>query len=64
MTIRVGVIGTGNIGTSHARDLATRVSGSAVTVLYDFDQDRAAALADELGAIAVPTFQDVIDSDE
>ena len=64
MTIRVGVIGTGNIGTSHARDLATRVSGSTVSVLYDFDQDRAAALADELGATAVPTFQDVIDSDD
>jgi myo-inositol 2-dehydrogenase/D-chiro-inositol 1-dehydrogenase len=64
MTIRVGVIGTGNIGTSHARDLAMRVSGSTVTVLYDFDQSRAAALADELGATAVPTFEDVIESDD
>jgi myo-inositol 2-dehydrogenase/D-chiro-inositol 1-dehydrogenase len=64
MTIRVGVIGTGNIGTSHARDLATRVSGATVTVLYDFDQARAAALADELGAVAVPTYQDLIASPE
>ena len=64
MTIRVGVIGTGNIGTSHARDLATRVSGSTVTVLYDFDQARAAALADELGATAVSSFVDVIESDD
>jgi myo-inositol 2-dehydrogenase / D-chiro-inositol 1-dehydrogenase len=62
MTIRVGVIGTGNIGTSHARDLATRVSGSLVTVLYDFDAARAGDLAAELGAVAVPTFQDVIAS--
>ena len=43
MTIRVGVIGTGNIGTSHARDLASRVAGSVVTALYDFDADRAAS---------------------
>ncbi len=50
MTIRVGVIGTGNIGTSHARDLASRVAGSQVTALYDFDGDRAGQLASELGA--------------
>lgn len=64
MTIRVGVIGTGNIGTSHARDLAMRVSGATVTVLYDFDQARSAALAEELGAASAPTFQDVIESDD
>jgi myo-inositol 2-dehydrogenase/D-chiro-inositol 1-dehydrogenase len=63
MTIRVGVIGTGNIGTSHARDLATRVSGSTVSVVYDFDGARAGGLAAELGAVAVPTYQDVITSD-
>ena len=28
MAIRVGVIGAGNIGTTHARNLATAVSGS------------------------------------
>jgi myo-inositol 2-dehydrogenase/D-chiro-inositol 1-dehydrogenase len=63
MTIRVGVIGTGNIGTSHARDLATRVAGAQVTALYDFDAARAAELAPELGAVAVPTYEDVIESD-
>lgn len=60
MTIRVGVIGTGNIGSSHARDLATRVSGSVVTTLYDFDPERAGRLAAELGAVAVPTYLDLI----
>ncbi len=63
MTIRVGVIGTGNIGTSHAHDLATRVAGSTVTVLYDFDTARSDELARELGAVAVPTYQELIASD-
>lgn len=62
MTIRVGVIGTGNIGTSHARDLATRVSGSAVTTLYDFDTERAGALASELGAVSVGSYEELIAS--
>ena len=64
MTIRVGVIGAGNIGTSHARDLATRVSGATVSVVYDFDQARATAVASELGAAVAPTYQDVIASNE
>ncbi len=64
MTIRVGVIGTGNIGTSHARDLASRVAGSQVTALYDFDGDRAGHLASELGAQALPTYEAVIASDD
>lgn len=63
MTIRVGVIGTGNIGTSHARDLATGVSGATVSALYDFDGARAAELAAELGAVAVPSYEELIASD-
>jgi len=62
MTIRVGVIGTGNIGTSHAHDLASRVAGSTVTALFDADSDRADALASELGAAALPTFEAVVAS--
>jgi len=64
MTIRVGLIGAGNIGTSHARDLATRVAGAAVTVIYDFDETRARELAAELDARSVASFQEVIDDDE
>lgn len=60
MTIRVGLIGAGNIGTSHARDLAHRVAGSTVSVIYDFDGDRARALAAELGARAVDSYEEVI----
>ncbi|MFY9232241.1 MAG: Gfo/Idh/MocA family oxidoreductase, partial [Candidatus Nanopelagicales bacterium] len=64
MTIRVGLIGAGNIGTSHARDLATRVAGAAVTVIYDFDETRARELAAELDARSVASYQEVIDDHE
>lgn len=50
MTIRVGVIGAGNIGTAHARNLAHVVSGATVSVIHDADAHRAGALAAELGA--------------
>jgi len=62
MTIRVGIIGAGNIGTAHAINLAKAVSGSSVSVIYDFDSKRASELATELGACTVGTFQDVIDA--
>jgi myo-inositol 2-dehydrogenase/D-chiro-inositol 1-dehydrogenase len=64
MTIRVGVIGAGNIGTSHARDLAFRVAGSSVSVVYDFDQARAAQVAAEVGGRAVATYQELIAADD
>lgn len=64
MSIRVGIIGAGNIGTSHARDLANRVAGSTVSVVYDFDRARAEALAAELGARAAASYQEVIDASD
>ncbi len=64
MTIRVGLIGAGNIGTSHARDLSSRVAGSTVSVIYDFDETRARELAAELDARAVSSYHDVVCSDD
>lgn len=64
MTVRVGVIGTGSIGTSHARDLARAVAGSSVAAVHDVDAARAAALADELGARALPSAGALIDDDD
>ena len=64
MTIRVGVIGAGNIGTSHAHDLAWRVAGSSVSVVYDFDQDRAGQLAGELGGRSVSSYGELIAADD
>ena len=64
MTVRVGVVGVGNIGTSHALNLARVVSGSAVSVLFDADADRAAALAADLGARSVPTVPELFEADD
>ena len=64
MSIRVGVIGTGNIGTTHARNLQHAVSGAEVTAVYDFDTQRALDLGAEIGAVAYPSFEAVVDSPE
>jgi myo-inositol 2-dehydrogenase / D-chiro-inositol 1-dehydrogenase len=50
MTVRVGIIGTGVMGTDHARLLAGAVSGAALTAVFDVDQQRAAAVAGSAGS--------------
>jgi myo-inositol 2-dehydrogenase/D-chiro-inositol 1-dehydrogenase len=62
--LRVGVIGTGNIGTSHARSLAREISGADVAWLYDADLARANSLADELGANVAPNVEQLITSSD
>lgn len=62
--LRIGVIGTGNIGTSHARSLAREVSGADVAWLYDADTARASALSDELGANVASSAEQVIASSD
>ena len=47
--LRVGVIGAGAMGASHARTLATSVPAAAVTRVFDMDTARAQAIADEVG---------------
>ncbi|MDH3754457.1 MAG: Gfo/Idh/MocA family oxidoreductase [Acidimicrobiia bacterium] len=64
MTIRVGVIGAGNIGTAHAHNLATAVPGSTVTAIYDVDQPAATALASELGCRSTASLADLINADD
>jgi myo-inositol 2-dehydrogenase/D-chiro-inositol 1-dehydrogenase len=64
MTVRVGVVGVGNIGTSHALNLARVVSGSSVSVLFDADADRAAALASDLDARSVRTVPELFEADD
>lgn len=51
--VRIGVIGTGVMGTDHARKLAGGIPGARLTALQDFDGARAASLARELDVIAV-----------
>ena len=62
MTIRIGIIGAGNIGTSHARDLSFAVAGASVTTVYDADPERARALAREVDAASTTDVDELIGS--
>lgn len=53
MTIRVGIIGTGGIGTDHALKLAHGVSGSTVSAVTDIDRARAEEVAAQVGGATV-----------
>ena len=50
MTVRIGVIGTGNMGADHIRNLQRFVAGAEVTVVADYDRATADAVAAESGA--------------
>ncbi|MDQ5973545.1 MAG: Inositol 2-dehydrogenase [Actinomycetota bacterium] len=63
MTVRVGVIGVGSIGTEHARTLARRTAGSTVTAVYDASHPRALTIAAELGATATESAEALIHDD-
>ncbi len=62
MTIRVGVIGTGSIGTDHVKRLSSQVTGSTVSALYDIDTERVCEIASSVGAVAFDGPLGVIDS--
>jgi len=64
MTVRVGVIGTGMIGTDHIRRLTRSLSNVDVVAVTDVDMDRARQVAAAAGGVAVlATGKDLIDSD-
>ena len=50
MTVRIGVIGTGNMGADHIRNLQRFVAGAEVTVVADYNRATADAVAAESGA--------------
>lgn len=60
MTVNIGVIGTGNIGTYHVDTLTHHVSGAEVTAVFDVATDRAAEVAARVGAAAHPSAEDVV----
>ena len=65
MTVRVGVIGTGNIGQDHIRRLTRALAGAQVVAVSDVDPARAAAVAQATpGARVFRTGQDLIRADE
>ncbi|MER5808146.1 Gfo/Idh/MocA family oxidoreductase [Streptomyces sp. NPDC002033] len=56
--MRIGLIGTGRIGSFHAASLARRADAGSL-LLADADPGRAARLADRLGATAAPSVEQV-----
>jgi myo-inositol 2-dehydrogenase/D-chiro-inositol 1-dehydrogenase len=64
MTLRIGIIGTGNIGTYHAHRIAGEIAGAEVSAVFDVATERARAVADEVGARALPDAEAVIGADE
>lgn len=60
--LRVGVLGTGRIGSMHAELLAREVPGAALAVVHDVDAAAAAAVAERLGVPAVADAHEVIES--
>lgn len=53
MTINIGIIGTGAIGSEHARRINNTLNGAKVTALNDVNNAQAQALAAELGNAVV-----------
>ncbi len=60
MTIRVGVIGTGTIGSDHVARLSSQVVGSTVTAVFDIATERAQQLAASVGATAHTTWESLV----
>jgi len=61
VTVGVGVIGTGMIGTQHVHRLARAVVGSSVAAVFDVATDRAAALAKEVGARSAGSWAELVE---
>jgi myo-inositol 2-dehydrogenase/D-chiro-inositol 1-dehydrogenase len=64
VTLTVGVIGTGMIGTQHVRRLAGQVVGSRVGAVFDVATERAAALAGEVGAAVHASWTELVENPE
>lgn len=60
MTVRIGVIGTGNIGTYHIGTLTQHVSGAEVAAVFDVAAERAAEVAERAGAAVHSSAEDLI----
>ena len=58
--VRVGLIGTGRIGASHAQVLCRRVPGARLVAMADPRPGAAAALAGDLGARAYGDAQELL----
>ena len=64
MSVRIGVIGTGNMGADHIRNLQRFVAGARVTVVADYNRATAEAVAAESGARVAADGDALIADDE
>ncbi len=62
MTVRVGIIGTGLIGTDHGQKLARQIAGATVAGVTDVNRARAEEVAAELGAAVFDSAEALIAS--
>ena len=58
-TLRVGVVGVGHIGKNHARHYA-ELSGAQFTAIYDTDNAKASAIAEEFGTASVSSLEEFV----
>lgn len=57
--VRIGVVGTGHLGSLHAKMLST-IKGARLVQVYDTDQAKASQLAHELRTVAAPSLDDLL----
>ena len=63
MTIRIGIIGAGIMGSDHARIFSTQIPGVVLQYICDSDAKRVKSIADETGAAHTSTIPfDVINA--
>jgi myo-inositol 2-dehydrogenase / D-chiro-inositol 1-dehydrogenase len=64
VTVHIGVIGTGSMGTDHIQKLSGRIAGARVSAVFDVDRERAAAVAESAGAKAFGSADELISSSD
>ncbi len=64
MTVRVGIIGVGIMGSDHARTIVSHVPGASLQAIYDADAGRAKAIANECGAATIATNPEALINDK
>jgi myo-inositol 2-dehydrogenase/D-chiro-inositol 1-dehydrogenase len=62
VSLRVGVIGVGAMGADHVRTIASSIPAARVSEVYDFDADRAYAVAQPVFAGVASSAEALIDS--
>jgi len=60
VTVSIGVIGTGNIGSYHIDRLSTGISGARVGAVFDIATERARVIAERVGATVHASARDVV----